>query len=93
MLLRPPDEVMLLDRFQLRGVRMASKNSDRVRPEFLGAQACLRLHDCTRDGLLELPFGDQTRGARHTLLAAVHREEPRSKRAEKTDELDAKMAR
>lgn len=72
MILRPPD-VVLLDHFQLRGMWKVSKNSDRLRLDFLDAQACLRLHDCTRDGLLEVPFGDHACGARHTLVVVIHR--------------------
>eukprot|EP00873_Tetraselmis_striata_P007126 jgi/Tetstr1/427390/TSEL_017554.t1 len=36
--------------------------------EFLDAQACLRLQDCSKDGLLEVPFGDQSRDASYTRL-------------------------
>mmetsp|Transcript_11204 Transcript_11204/g.28277 ORF Transcript_11204/g.28277 Transcript_11204/m.28277 type:complete len:247 (+) Transcript_11204:146-886(+) len=68
--------------------------SDRVRLEFLDAQACLRLQDCTRDELLKLPFNDQTGGARNTLLTVTYyTAERRAGRAEETEELDPELAR
>lgn len=92
MLIRLPRAIML--NHQFRGVRKPARSYEHARLEFLDAQNCgLRLHDYTRDGLLDVPFGDQSACRWVVLVEPVHRDEHDVGQAERLEELEPVLAK